>query len=82
MKIVIKDNLNALNGKIIIRVKIECDNSLWTPPFQQYPVAGRPTFPGSNGNWLGFASEYVSNPYMEYNPDNQAFRGFIFRGNT
>jgi hypothetical protein len=82
MKIAIKDNLNPLNPLLtIIRVKIECDTSMWFPPFNVYPVAGRPTG-GINGNWLGFASEYISNPYMENNVNDPAFRGFIFKGNT
>jgi hypothetical protein len=84
MKMVIKNNINALNPSLkIIRVKITSNVSSWMSPFNLYPVTGRPTNPGiADGNWLGFASEYVSNPYQENNTDAQAFRGFIFKANT
>lgn len=84
MKMVIKNNVNALNSSYkIIRVKIESNISSWASPYNLYPVAGRPTNPGTaDGNWLGFASEFVSNPYQESNNASQPFRGFIFKANT
>jgi hypothetical protein len=80
MKIVIKDRVNALNSSFkIIRVRIEGNHGSWNFPYDQYPVAGNSN---PSGNWLGFYSEYVSNPYQEIFTGEQPFRGFIFKGNT
>lgn len=77
-KLVIKDNVNPVNAGVkIVRVRISSNSSSWTSPYN-YPVAGST----QSLNWLGLYNDYISNPYQEINQNKQAFRGFIFVGNS